>query len=360
MITWWAPQEDVWITEWYRTVRGAAIAHLIGSAVYESIGPEVTMNSASHLFSGLDRVTPAGRAIVAHLHDRMRAERPATPVLNDPRKTLLRFELLRHLESTGLNDFRVWRIDEVEAVDRFPVFVRQELQHDGALTQLLHDRDTLRGAIRALVARGFPRDDLMIVQFYDVSQPDGYYRKYSAFKLGKRVLAAYVDVGQQWLVKSEHNVSTVEVAEEAIEYIACNPHREWLEKVFAASGVDYGRLDYGVREGRPQAWEINLNPTVGPGRGDYSRDDSPAGRRIREARDIHHEELRDAFRELAEATATPPLTVEIPTELTAAVKREREDALCRERRVAALQSVYHHPLVGSPLRWIYRLLVPRR
>ena len=53
----------------------------------------------------------------------------------------------------------------------------------------------------------------------------------------------------------------------------------WLRRVFAVAGVDYGRVDYGVLDGVPQVWEINLNPTIGrPAGWPQKRAQSPESR----------------------------------------------------------------------------------
>ena len=41
-----------------------------------------------------------------------------------------------------------------------------------------------------------------------------------------------------------------------------NPHRELLEHIFRDAGIDYGRIDYGLLDGRIQVWEINTNPWI--------------------------------------------------------------------------------------------------
>ena len=41
-----------------------------------------------------------------------------------------------------------------------------------------------------------------------------------------------------------------------------NDHHELLERVFALSCVDYGRLDYTEKDGDLYVWEINTNPMI--------------------------------------------------------------------------------------------------
>jgi hypothetical protein len=49
-------------------------------------------------------------------------------------------------------------------------------------------------------------------------------------------------------------------AREELEYIETNPHEEILRRAFDLAGIDYGRADYGVVDGRVEIWEINTNP----------------------------------------------------------------------------------------------------
>jgi hypothetical protein len=46
------------------------------------------------------------------------------------------------------------------------------------------------------------------------------------------------------------------------EFVETNPHEAWVREVFRVAGVEYGRIDYAILDGRPQAWEINTNPGV--------------------------------------------------------------------------------------------------
>lgn len=80
-----------------------------------------------------------------------------------------------------------------------------------------------------------------------------------------------------------------------------------LRHVFDMAKIEYGRIDYGVHRGEPQAWEINLNPT-------FSR----RARRSGEARREVYGHLRDEGREvihrrLLEAFKSLELPAPVPT-----------------------------------------------
>ena len=51
-------------------------------------------------------------------------------------------------------------------------------------------------------------------------------------------------------------------------YIVGNPHEAQLREIFGIAGVEYGRIDYAIQDGRVQTWEINLHPTIGRGPGE--------------------------------------------------------------------------------------------
>jgi hypothetical protein len=48
----------------------------------------------------------------------------------------------------------------------------------------------------------------------------------------------------------------------ANEFFNTNPHEAWIREMFAIAHIDYGRIDYGILNGKPQVWEINTNPMI--------------------------------------------------------------------------------------------------
>ncbi|MFI5426708.1 hypothetical protein [Aeromicrobium sp. UC242_57] len=49
---------------------------------------------------------------------------------------------------------------------------------------------------------------------------------------------------------------------EELEFIENFPHHDDVAEAFELAGLDYGRIDYGIVDGRMQVWEINTNPIV--------------------------------------------------------------------------------------------------
>src|SRR5262249_29075847 len=149
-------------------------------------------------------LSPAGRELVAQLYDRLREAAPGIRLLNDPRRVWRRFELLERMHAAGINRFRAYRAADASAVERFPVFVRQEAAHVGAITGLLQDQKELAAALRALWARGFPLDDLLVVEFQNMADSEGVIRMASVFKIGERLVPAFQLRGRRWILKWDY------------------------------------------------------------------------------------------------------------------------------------------------------------
>jgi hypothetical protein len=65
-----------------------------------------------------------------------------------------------------------------------------------------------------------------------------------------------------WSVKREINDRAL-VGQEDLEFVKTNPHAEQVMEAFQIAGLTWGRIDYGVLDGRIQVWEINDNPKLG-------------------------------------------------------------------------------------------------
>ena len=183
-------------------------------------------------------------------------------LVNHPTRTLGRYELLRMLHDTGRNRFTIHRpTDDLSAV-RYPVFLRNELDHEGRTSELLPDADTLAAALSAPAAADTASHRTLVVEFVDTADPAGVYRKYAAFAVGGTVLARHLMCSTDWQVK-EADLHDAELLREELEYVESNPHDAELRQVFALARVDYGRIDYSYdADGRMQVWEINTNPTI--------------------------------------------------------------------------------------------------
>jgi hypothetical protein len=66
---------------------------------------------------------------------------------------------------------------------------------------------------------------------------------------------------RNWMVKHS-DLENPELAREALNYVQCNHHEAQFREVFRSARVGFGRVDYGLLDGRLQVWEINTNPVL--------------------------------------------------------------------------------------------------
>ena len=243
---------------------GERLRSRITTLNYEDL-PQKDLPAGAYVFMGLDQLTPAGTAFVTRLQTRLRESPYAGPVLNDTTKVLLRYELLEELYRRGLNRHRAVRASSDFSSLRFPVFVREEFRHTGAISPLLYTRRELEAALGRVLLRGFRLDGLLVVEFCDTRDSQGRYRKYTAYVVRSEVMPRSLEVGSAWMLKhgaADFNEQTL-LAER--EYVLTSPHEAQLREIFALAGIEYGRIDYAIKDGTIETWEINTNPSVGPG-----------------------------------------------------------------------------------------------
>jgi len=217
------------------------------------------------VFADIERLSWDERRRAAALWSRLESAPGVHRILNHPTRSLCRYELLRALARRGWNDFDVYRLSEGRMPARYPVFLRNEDDHGGATTSLLRSPGELEAAVEQHRAEERLRDGTLIVEYCDTTAADGLTRKYGALRVGPHILPRHVFIGRGWMLKSttdSDGVPREEMARIERAYMADNPHAAQLMARFELAGIEYGRIDYGVRGGRVQVWEINTNPTV--------------------------------------------------------------------------------------------------
>jgi len=247
---------------------GRSLAGRIRRLSYERAFAMRSVPAGTWIFSDLERLSPADTERAAALWRALATSGAPVRLVNHPGRALRRYELLRRLHESGVNDFDVRRLTEARAPRRFPVFLRREHDHEGAATDLLHTPAELAAAVEALEGRGESREDVLVVELCDTADASGVYRKYAAFLLAGRIVPRHVFGSRRWMIKVPELFDDESLGVED-EYVATNPHAAALARIFALARVDYGRIDYGLLEGRIQVWEINTNPLLptfhGPG-----------------------------------------------------------------------------------------------
>ena len=236
------------------------IAPALRLVPYQALGRIRTFPAGAYIFTDFDRLETGELGRLAQLVDDF--EGRGRLVLNHPSRSLGRFDLLRALHTQGLNVFNVYRLAEWHLAKRFPVFIRAEKGHRRPFTGLLPDASALQREAEALWNRGDAVSDLMIVEFGNARGVDGKFRKYSAYRVGNEIYGQHCFANRHWWIKYSGNDFGETGREEHLRYVAENPHRAQLERIFELASIEYGRIDYCVVNGAVQTFEINTNPTV--------------------------------------------------------------------------------------------------
>ena len=191
-----------------------------------------------------------------------RCEQLGARVLNHPRRAMRRAQLINALASFG-NGFRAWSGSELPSDVRFPVFLRDEFEHDGPATDLLGTPEELADALRKYERSRRYDGEPLVVEFVDTRAPgDIRYHKYGAFVMEGNVIPRHLFFAKHWVVKRPSAQSEDDLAAER-DYLAQNHHAGPVAEACRRAGIDYGRVDFSARhDGSVTVFEINTNPTV--------------------------------------------------------------------------------------------------
>lgn len=217
----------------------------------------------SYILADLERLSAEDAAQVARRVDALRDRQPDTVVLNDPRRHRSRLSLLETLHASGRNDFAARRADAPLDGLRYPVFIREAVEHSGAVSERLPDAAALAEALTVLARGPRPLSDYLVIEFIDVRNAAGHFEKYSVLRIGEHWIASDLSLHTDWVVKGEAHESRVpgDIELDAA-FQRDNPHVDRLREVYAIAGIDYGRIDYAFHDGRLQVFEINTNPML--------------------------------------------------------------------------------------------------
>jgi hypothetical protein len=242
---------------------GAPLAPQISVLGYDELWHREEFTAGTYVFTDFERLTDRELQRAGEVWDSLERSPLELRMLNNPHRVLGRYAFLQGLRANGTNPYAAYRLHEAGAA-RFPVFLRREHEHSGSLTRLLWSRGELARAVAWLWQRGEPLHDLLAVEFCDTADREGAYSKYGAYLIGNRIIPRSIAFDVNWVVKpgKAPPPNAAQLRVEA-QYIETNPHRELLKGVFEIGGVDYGRVDYSMLDGRPVVWEINSNPWYG-------------------------------------------------------------------------------------------------
>lgn len=252
---------------------GGALRGRVRLLTYERLGDPARLADGAYVFADLERLPQPAEAAAVHAYERLQRRGERVRLINRPGAALRRRQLLRTLHERGLNPFNVYRLDENLARIRYPVFLRNSTEHTGPLSPLLGNAAALKAAVPAAVAAGTAEGDLLVVEFFDTSE-GGEYRKYAVMKVGPQLIAQHLFFDSQWSVKATTIWPPERVALDNA-FMAENPHADAVAEIFAIAGIEFGRIDYAVREGRIVTFEINTVPTILLKRSWYGADRLP-------------------------------------------------------------------------------------
>lgn len=301
MIHFVLPRESEWTVREYLSRWGRPVAGRFRVLHYESLAFRTSFERGAYVLAGL-QLSPAMQRLVEELHGRL-SDAEGVRFLNHPTRTLRRYDLLEELRRRNLNEFRAARLTGDLASLRYPIFLRSEPEHSGSLSPLLHSPSEIEAAIGRALWQGYRLEDLLAVEFCDTADATGYYRKYSAYVVGDRILAKSMEYGREWMLKHARCEFSEAMILEEREYIRGNPHERQLREIFGVGGVQYGRIDYAIKNGRIQTWEINLHPTIGRGPGEERRSRVPP--ELEPLREVGKEHFHRGFAAAWEAVDLP-------------------------------------------------------
>jgi hypothetical protein len=228
---------------------------------YETLLAAKTVPRATYVFTDMDRLSLWQLRLAALTFRRMREH--GIRALNDPARVLSRWGLLRSLRVAGINDFDAYRVEESARPRRWPVFLRAEGAHLGPISGLLNDWGQVVAEVERAVAKGAPLTGLLIVEYAAEPVLPGLFRKFASFRMGPTGLAHVCVHDDQWVAKTgKMGIAPPELYDEELCVMRENPYGPRLERVFDLAGVDYGRIDFGLVQGKVQVYEINTNPEV--------------------------------------------------------------------------------------------------
>lgn len=245
----------------------AAVARETGVAFramsYERAFHAFRLPAATYIFSDVDRLNFWDLELAARLYRRLEAS--GLRVLNDPARVRQRFRLLHCLFESGINTFDVWRVEETPRPPRFPVFLRTESAHRGALTGLLHTPEDVDTQMAAALASGLPERELMLVEYRARPMRNGVFRKLGMLRIGARLVPTLSAHQREWHAKfGELGVAGQQAYDDEYRLLTENPYEESIRRAFEVGRIEYGRADYGEVDGRPEVYEINTNPCIRP------------------------------------------------------------------------------------------------
>ncbi len=231
---------------------------------YDALFQAKSLPEATYVFTDFDRLGFWELELAADAYRNLSAA--GMRVLNDPARACQRYSLLKALKAEGINRFNIWRVEDGEWPDRYPVFLRFQSAHRGPLSGLLATSAEVERQIEWALSMGHPRKELMLVEYCAEPIRGQLFRKLASFRIGDRVFLSLSVHEQNWVAK-EGQVGLADQADYEWEQqaLAENRYSATIKRAFEIAELEYGRADFGLVSGTPQIYEINTNPHIPPG-----------------------------------------------------------------------------------------------
>ena len=228
---------------------------------YDAVLRAQRVPAATVIFTDIERLSPFELLLASDVFRSLRAA--GLRCLNDPAVVPTRYELLRKLKQAGINPFGIYRAEDEPKPERFPVFVRNDNDHNSAVSDLIQSQEELDAFLAEGVAAGRPRRGLVVIEFCGEPAGEGFWRKFGSFHIGDHVYLDHHITEPHWMVKYGRGLKPPEwLARDEHRRVLANECPEVIGEAFRIAGIDYGRADHATVAGRPVIYEINTNPSI--------------------------------------------------------------------------------------------------
>ena len=178
----------------------------------------------------------------------------------------LKLEASVAIAAAGVRTPRMRRIEDRRrfpddlAGQQLPLLVRENRAHGGATKSYLICN---RAEAAQVPLEQF--EDPIAVEYIDVQNPDGYFRKYRYLASGDRGVALSLQIARDWEVRGCHRaICDATRQEEMAHQRQSDRNHDRFQKVRRALGLDVVAFDYSyTRAGEVVVWEINVLPGMG-------------------------------------------------------------------------------------------------
>lgn len=229
---------------------------------YDEVFRTKSLPSGTYVFTDMDRLGTWELELAAIVYRLLK--QAGAHVLNDPAKVRTRFSLLKTLHQEGINSFQVYRPSLGEWPEHYPVFLRRDHFHSGVLGDLIENETSLRNALDKATNDGIPDSNLIAVEYAAEPTREGLFQKHAVYRIGDRYFRDLTVNQSNWVAKfGENGVAGEELYQAELDDMQNVPFPETIRRVFEIANIEYGRVDFGIVDGKSQFYEINTNPCVG-------------------------------------------------------------------------------------------------